>query len=138
MLRLHRAEQTQIKPLRADADHTLFFLPAGWFSVGINWFSCYSFVRNNSELPCYQGHGWNSLCLPIWKIAEIKASMTGTADTTGPGDPEMCCDKPKSLLSPGQKQKGKMRAKGNLTSLLVNVNTLLFSHCFGQKRFPFW
>lgn len=137
MLRLHRAEQTQIKPPRADADRTVFFLLAGWFSVGINQFSCCPFVRNNSEFPCYQGHGWNSLYLPIWKTAETKASMTGTADATGLGDPEICCDKLKPLLSPGQKQKGKMRAKGNLTSLPVNVNTLLFSHCFGQKHFPF-
>lgn len=75
--------KTKKKISEADSGHTLFFLPAGWFLVGINRFSCCPFVKNNSELPCYQGHDWNSLCLPIWKTVKTKASMTEAADVTG-------------------------------------------------------
>lgn len=45
--------------------------------------------------------------------------------------------KPKSPLSTGEGRKKKKKTGGILTSLLVNVNTLLVLHHFGQNRFRF-
>lgn len=98
-----RPSEDKHKTSGADSDHTLFFLPAGGFSVDINRFSCCPFVKNNSELPCYQGHGWNSLCLPVWKTVKTKANGTEAADITGLQNPKKNTNT-KSLLSPGKKK----------------------------------
>lgn len=50
-----------------------------------------------SELPCYQGHDCNSLCLPIWKAALTKASVTETAGAAGLQDADLLQQKSPNL-----------------------------------------